>query len=76
MTSPAPWCRLVIHGPDGAVLRSHLLCGPGAPTIELVDRLARLRLLLARRGQLLTIAEPCAELAELLSLAGLAALVS
>ena len=66
----------MIHGPDGTVLHSGPLGGSGTPTIEMVDRLARLRLELGRRGRLLTLADTCAELAELLELAGLAELVS
>jgi hypothetical protein len=71
MSTSTVWCRLVIHGPDGAVLHSATLRGPGSPTVEVVDRLARLRLELGRHGRIVTVADPCAELAELLDLAGL-----
>ena len=75
VSSRAVWCRLVIHGPDGTVLHARPLYGAGRPTMEDVDRLARLRVELSRRGRALSVAEPCPELADLIDLAGLRMLV-
>jgi hypothetical protein len=73
MSSDVVWCRVVIRGPDGCVLYSAVVRGPGVPTVEVVDRLARLRLELSRQGRVLTVVQACPDLADLLDLTGLTA---
>lgn len=70
MASDGLWCRATILGPDGAVLASRVLEGPGPPDIGAVDQVASLVLLAGRLGGGVTLSEVCVALRELLGLAG------
>jgi hypothetical protein len=65
------WCRVVVLGKDGRALGSAELSGPDLPDLEVIERLARLRLAAARRGGRIAVDQVCPELAALLGLAGL-----
>ncbi|HLX89867.1 MAG TPA: hypothetical protein VKR22_15585 [Acidimicrobiales bacterium] len=65
------WCRVRIEGPDGWTPALATLCGLGAPDIGAMDQLARLALTARRLGVRVVLSDVCAELAELIELAGL-----
>jgi hypothetical protein len=65
------WCRVTFVGPDGAVLTSCDLAGPGTPDLRAVDEVARLALLARRIGGVIVFTELAPSLGVLLELAGL-----
>ncbi len=65
------WCRVTLVGPDGTVVASCELDGPGSPGLGAVDDLARLALLASRLGGGITLAEVSPAMRELVELAGL-----
>lgn len=69
------WCRVRLLDDRGRVALAWTVSGPGAPDLELVERLARLRLAAKRGGWSLLVTEVSPDLAELLDLAGLVRLV-
>ncbi len=71
MADLQPWCRVTLHGPDGAVLSGWLLDGPGNPDLDAVEAVARFALAAKRLGGHLTLAEVSSPMRELLELAGL-----
>lgn len=65
------WVRVVLVDPGGVPLATCVVGGSGPPDLRLVDALARAQLCLRRRGWRIRLPDVCAELAELLELAGL-----
>jgi hypothetical protein len=65
------WCTVTEIGPDESTRAEWSLRGTGAPSIEVVDSLARLQLQAQRDGGRVVLTEVCEELAGLLDLAGL-----
>ncbi len=66
------WCRVTVFGPGGVELGNWTLGGPGASSLEVVDRLARLHLATRYLGGRIAVREVSGRLAELLELVGLA----
>jgi hypothetical protein len=66
----AHWARMVVVGPDGT-RRVVLLTGEGPPGVAVVGELARIQLSARRAGGQMWLEDVCAELGELLDLAGL-----
>jgi hypothetical protein len=69
------WCRVTLMAADGSVVGAWPVGGEGAPTLDLVDRLARLQLVASRHGGQMRLVEVCSALADLLELVGLADVV-
>jgi hypothetical protein len=67
---PSTDTRVVLVRGNAEIAR-WALGGPGRPDLGVVDRLARLQLAARRLGCSIRLEAPCAELAELLVLAGL-----
>jgi hypothetical protein len=65
------WCRVTVWGPDGTIVASCELDGPGSPGIGAIGEVARLALLASRLGGGITLAEVSPAMGELLELAGL-----
>jgi hypothetical protein len=68
------WCTVTEIGPDETALAEWPLRGVGAPSVEIVECLARMQLELQRRGGRIVLSNVCEDLAGLLELTGLAAL--
>jgi hypothetical protein len=73
MSATQPWCRVTIAGPDGALLATFVLEGPGEPDVGAVDDVARLALAASRLGGTAIVADVLPGLRALLELAGLGA---
>ena len=69
------WATIVVVA-DGNIAASWELSGCGRPTLTTVDALARLHLDARRLGWDLVVSDPAPLLAELLELAGVAALIA
>jgi hypothetical protein len=65
------WCTVTELGPDESALAEWPLRGIGAPSIEIVECLARMQLELHRGGRRIVLSDVCEELLELLELVGL-----
>ena len=65
------WCRVTIVGPDGELLVSAALSGPGAPDVLAVDTVGRLALVAKRVGATIRVVDVAPGLGELLELAAL-----
>jgi hypothetical protein len=65
------WCRITVVGPDGAVVASAVLEGPGAPDLATVDDVARRALVAARLGGTIVVEDVSPAMRELLDLVGL-----
>lgn len=74
MVAPRVWCRGAVLGPAGVEVARFSVSGSSSSGLRVVDRLARLRLVVARSGHSLVVHDICSELGELLELAGLAEL--
>lgn len=74
MAATRLWCRVAVLGPGGAELARFTLSGSTRSGLALVDRLARLRLVVARGGRALIVRDMCREMEELLELTGLSRL--
>jgi hypothetical protein len=62
---------VVLLGPSGVEVATFVVSGPGAPDLASVDLLARWQLCARHQGGRIAVDPTCAELAELLELAGL-----
>lgn len=71
MASRRCWCRAAIIGPDGTVIATAKLSGPGAPGMLATDGVARLALVAVRLGARLVLSEMDPRLEELVDLVGL-----
>ena len=65
------WCRVVVRRPGATARVLGAIGGPGLPDLGVVGRLSRWALSARRGGAALVVREACAELRELLELAGL-----
>jgi hypothetical protein len=65
------WCRVTVFGSDGTCQGAWSVWGPGAPTVALVDQLARRQLAALRAGSVLVLSDTCPKLRELLDFLGL-----
>lgn len=70
------WCEVTVYGERGAVVDRWSIRGSGSPDLEVVDRLARLRLEATRQGLDVGLTNVCPDLADLLTLVGLNRLAS
>jgi hypothetical protein len=71
MTAYQVWCRVTLLAADHSTKASWLLTGRGRPSLEVVDRLARIRLDASRYGHEMCLSDVCVDLRDLLDLAGL-----
>jgi hypothetical protein len=71
MGADSLWCRVTVMTAGGTVLSSWPVAGRGTPTLEAVDRLARLRLRVAKTGGSVVVREVSPDLDALLELVGL-----
>ena len=69
--APRLWCEVTVLAPCGRELATWTVSGPGAPGMETVDGLLRLRAAANRAGAAFLVRRLAADLAELLELAGL-----
>lgn len=76
MAGARVWCQVAIVAPSGSELARFSLSGPDNPDLGVVDRLARLCLLMGRHGGKVVLGQMCPELVQLLELAGLAELAA
>ena len=65
------WCHVTVFEPDGSPLGRWTLRGSGAPDVEVVNRIARLRLAASSFGGTALLTEVAPHLRELLELVGL-----
>lgn len=65
------WCRVTVQHPVRSDSSSLVLSGNGPPDLSVVDVLARMALVAARKGSVLVLSEVAPTLEELLVLAGL-----
>lgn len=71
MTVTDVWCHVTVLEPDGSPLGRWTLRGPGAPDLDAVNRIARLRLAAQALGGTTVLSDLAPVLRELLELAGL-----
>jgi hypothetical protein len=65
------WCQVTVYGAEGTVLEQWSIRGIGAPDLEVVDRVASLRLEAIRTGTDVALSNVCPDLENLLTLVGL-----
>ena len=68
------WCRVAVLTPDGSELARFTLSGPMRSGVAVIERLARLRLVVSRGGRVLVVRDLGRDLELLLDLAGLSEL--
>lgn len=69
------WCRVTLIAANDSVVAAWFVTGEGAPTLALVEWLARLRLTVARGGWELHLGDVCPDLEALLEFVGLSEVV-